>query len=279
MRVAVTGAAGLTGAAVVRGLRDRGDEVVAIVRRASLLTTGGGSALADCLDVDAMARAVRGCDALIHVAGIHLGHAIARIPTLKTVSVVLAVSTAGIYSRHRRSVATYRDNEAAVMAARPDSIIVRPTMIYGSGRDRNVSKVIRFIDRYGFLPVVGGGLARIQPIHFEDLAANIVGLLRFNAPGTFDAGGPEPISQRDAARVIFDATGRTPRFIPVPRWVAFAGARGIDALGGRRWVERVSRMEEERVVDIGPIFALTGVQPRDFASGVRAEVAEMRTHG
>jgi hypothetical protein len=53
-------------------------------------------------------------------------------------------------------------------------IIFRPTLIYGRGRDRNVSEIARFIRRFGFFPIVGAAQGRRQPVHCDDVASACV---------------------------------------------------------------------------------------------------------
>ncbi len=73
MRIVVTGAAGLVGRAVVARLRERGDEVVALVRdprRAGVLAELGADLVeSDLADVAALTEQLRGADAVIHAAG------------------------------------------------------------------------------------------------------------------------------------------------------------------------------------------------------------------
>ena len=73
MRVVVTGGAGLVGRAVVRVLRSRDDEVIALVRdpaRGTFLAELGVELARDDLsDVDRLVGLVTGADAVIHAAG------------------------------------------------------------------------------------------------------------------------------------------------------------------------------------------------------------------
>lgn len=73
MRVVVTGGAGFIGAVVVRQLRARADQVVAIVRdpaRATQLTAVGAELVKGDLDeVDEIARQLADADAFLHMAG------------------------------------------------------------------------------------------------------------------------------------------------------------------------------------------------------------------
>lgn len=282
MKVLVTGAAGLTGSAVATELVRRGHDVVGVVRRpeqAGLVAAGIRAAVADCDDPEAVDRAVEGTDAVVHVAGITVWRGLAGARGLGGPRSVVVVSSAGVYSRHRASAAAYRRGEDELRLRRPDAVIVRPTMIYGSPRDRNVHDVIRIARRYGVLPLIGPGDRRIQPIHYQDLAAAIATLVGSASSTVLDAGGGAPISLRGVAEAIFAALRRPVRLVPIPTSVALAAAGALDALRGSRWRERVERMSEDRSVDNGPLVAATGVAPRDFAAGVREEVAEMYPAG
>ena len=75
MKVFVTGGTGFIGGEVVRQLRDRGDEVVCLVRspeKAGKLTEMGCELVAgDLGDGDAIRAGLEGCDALIHAAAMY----------------------------------------------------------------------------------------------------------------------------------------------------------------------------------------------------------------
>ena len=189
---------------------------------------------------------------------------------------VVAVSSAAVSSRSRASAAMYRAGEEALVALHPGVVFVRPTMIYGSPRDRNVHHAIDFARRFRFLPLVGDGAARIQPIHFRDLAAAVAELVASDASGVVHAGGAAPITLRAAAGAIFDALGREQRIVRVPYRLARAAAAVGERVTRRRIGERVDRMLEERTVDNARLLALTSVRPRDFPAGVRDQVHEAR---
>jgi nucleoside-diphosphate-sugar epimerase len=276
MKVAVTGAAGLTGGAVVEALADRGHDVRGITRRKGEAHGMVASVVADVEDPHAMERALLGVEALVHVAGVHLGETLARQAAVRELRRLVVISTAGIYSAHRSSVGVYARNEAALRAVHPDVVFVRPTMIYGSARDRNVHHVIRFALRWRFLPVPGEGSMLIQPIHYRDLAAVAAELVASGATGVVDAGGARPVTLRDAARATFAALERPARLVTVPLGPSLMAASVLDALRGSRWRERVERTLEDRSVDNARLLALTRVRPREFEAGLRDEVRELR---
>lgn len=270
MRIVLTGATGLLGGELSRVLSATGHEVSGLARRAAHNVRS-----VDCSDAVALAAALRGHDVLVHGAGISLGMQVAEALRLAPVGRVVAISSAAVTSRSRASAEAYRAGEDALVAAHPSVLLVRPTMIYGSGRDRNVHHAISFARRFGFLPVVGDGSARIQPIHFHDLATAIGELVEGDASGVVHAGGATALAVREAAEAILDALGMRRRLVRLPYHPTRLAATLGDRLTGRRIRERVDRMLEERTVDNARLVSLTRVRPRDFAAGTRDEVAEM----
>jgi nucleoside-diphosphate-sugar epimerase len=75
MKAFVTGATGFIGGRLARGLRDRGDEVVALVRSPGnaqpLADLGCELVEGDLTDEAAIRQGVQGCDAAFHVAGMY----------------------------------------------------------------------------------------------------------------------------------------------------------------------------------------------------------------
>lgn len=272
--VLVTGAAGLTGGAIAATLAARGHEVIGMVRDPSRrLPAGVTAVLGDCADEGTMEPLLRRAEALVHVAGIALAPALIRSPAIRVPRSVLVVSTAAVHSRHRASTTIYRAAERAVLTARPDAVVVRPTMIYGSERDRNVHRVIAFVRRFRMLPVVDDGRARLQPVHFRDLAAVVVALTDHTSIRPVEVGGGDAPTIMEAGSIIFAALGLTPRFIRLPLVPTLAAAKLIDQIARTRLRERIARTTEDRTVDNSRVIELTGIQPRTFREGVTAQVA------
>jgi nucleoside-diphosphate-sugar epimerase len=93
-----------------------------------------------------------------------------------------------------------------------DWVILRPTLIYGLGRDKNVSEIARFIRRFSFFPVFGLAQGLRQPIHAEDVAAACFSALQ--APNAanraYNISGGETLTYRDMVARVFAALGRPP---------------------------------------------------------------------
>lgn len=279
MRVLVTGAAGLTGRAIVRLASEQGHEPIALVRQEALRDTVDGASgyvVADCRDRAALSSALQGVDALVHGAGITHGAAVASAG-LAGLHRVVVISTAAVGTRSQSSRETYLANERAIVDAAPGAALLRPTMIYGSPRDRNVHHVIDFARRARFLPLVGGGDRLIQPVHYEDVAFATVALLKRGTRGPVELGGAEALPIEDALREVLLALGARPRLLRVPAALALGLARVGDAIRRGRLAEQVERMFEDRVVDNARAIAETSVRPRSFVDGIRQQVAESVT--
>jgi nucleoside-diphosphate-sugar epimerase len=105
--------------------------------------------------------------------------------------------------------------------------ILRPTLIYGAGRDRNVSEIARFIQRFGFFPLLGEASGLRQPVHAGDVArACLQGLALTHDAASgmiYNISGGEALSYRAMVERIFADLGRPARLLRVPGW-AFASA-------------------------------------------------------
>ena len=97
-------------------------------------------------------------------------------------------------------------------------VILRPTLIYGMGRDKNITEIARFILRFGFFPLLGAAKGLRQPIHANDVAAAcILALEALNLRNcTYNLTGGETLTYRDMVKRIFSALQKKPRFIRVP---------------------------------------------------------------
>ena len=225
--VLVTGAAGLVGTHGCRALAERGWRVRAWVRdRARAEARLGAAAaelvVADLRDRDAAAGAVRGMDAIVHLAAIAIERPGARyedVNTAATVALLAAAREAGVprfvhmsqngassASPHRflRSKGLAED---AVRASDRAWTVLRPSVIFGP-EDEFVNVLARLVRLSPLVyPRPGGGVARIQPVAVGDVAAAIVACLeREGTVGqAYTLGGPEPLTLREITERVLRA--------------------------------------------------------------------------
>lgn len=147
-------------------------------------------------------------------------------------------------------------------------VILRPTLIYGEGRDRNVSEIARFICRFGFFPLAGDASGLRQPVHAEDVARACIAALENPAEGglAYELSGGETLSYRNMVCRIFATLGRRPRLPVVPLRV-FTLALGCIRLlpRYRDWrPAMIERMNRDLVFDHTAAARDLGFAPRTF---------------
>ena len=97
-------------------------------------------------------------------------------------------------------------------------VVLRPTLIYGRGRDKNIAEIARFVGRFGFFPLLGKAMGLRQPIHAEDVAAACMSALRapVAANRAYNLSGGETLPYREMVRRVFAAMQRRPRLVTIP---------------------------------------------------------------
>jgi uncharacterized protein YbjT (DUF2867 family) len=145
MKVFVTGGTEFTGSYVLPHLLKNGFEVRCLYRKGSdrsVLTQPEIEwALGDLSDTRALTASMRGTDALVNVASLGFGHAdsILRAAKDAEISRAIFISTTAIFTRlNMKSKKVRLAAETAIEASGLKYTILRPTMIYGSPRDRNM---------------------------------------------------------------------------------------------------------------------------------------------
>ena len=91
--------------------------------------------------------------------------------------------------------------------------IFRPTISYGLGLDRGISKIAKIIRRFGFTLVYPPAFGRRQPVHADDLAnAAMLALANENTYGkSYNLSGGEILTYREMLAKIFAIYGKNPR--------------------------------------------------------------------
>lgn len=153
-------------------------------------------------------------------------------------------------------------------AHRIEWIILRPTLIYGYGRDKNIAEIAQFIRRFGFFPVFGAARGLRQPIHVEDVAsACFYALSTLNLTGhSYNLTGGETLSYRDMVKRVFEALDRTPKLLTVPLWFFRMTTWAL------RWLPRyqhwtaamAERMNQDLIFDSSDARQDLNFSPRSF---------------
>ncbi|MGJ4947846.1 NAD-dependent epimerase/dehydratase family protein [Bradyrhizobium sp. HKCCYLS20291] len=144
--------------------------------------------------------------------------------------------------------------------------ILRPTLIYCEGQDRNVTPLARLIRRFRVMPLVGGGTGLRQPIHAGDLAAGMMAAAATPAAAnrTYAVGGGETVTYREMIGRIFDGLGLHRRMPSVPGAVWRRLFPLIAPLYPEANVAMGLRMTQDMAFDATPAIRDFGWAARDF---------------
>ncbi|WP_018604589.1 NAD-dependent epimerase/dehydratase family protein [Uliginosibacterium gangwonense] len=147
-------------------------------------------------------------------------------------------------------------------------VILRPTLIYGLKRDKNVSEIARFICRFGFFPVFGLAQGLRQPIHAQDVANACVLALATDQGShcAYNISGGEVLSYRNMVTRVFVALGRRPRTLTLPFWVFRFAVALVRCIPRYRHlsVAMAERMNRDLVFDHSHAARALGFIPRQF---------------
>jgi uncharacterized protein YbjT (DUF2867 family) len=94
--------------------------------------------------------------------------------------------------------------------------IVRPTFLFGGGRDILANNIAWILRRAPLFVVPGDGRYPVQPIHVDDLARICVGASRCRSGAIVDAAGPDTMTFEELVRAIRDGVGRRTPILHAP---------------------------------------------------------------
>ena len=228
-------------------------------------------------------RALRGADALLHVAGIEYATPVVRAAGRAGVERVLMVGSTSAHSAYAFRSGPKLRMEEIVRGSGLAWTILRPSMIYGSERDRNVHRLLRFLDRSPVFPIFGPGTNLWQPVYHEDCARGIFEALERPASvrRSYDLPGADPLAYLDLVKTAAAALGRNPRIVRLPIepvCLALAAAERL-RLPLPFDSGQVMRLREDKVYPYERARRDLDYTPRPFREGVGLEVARLRRLG
>jgi uncharacterized protein YbjT (DUF2867 family) len=288
MKVLLTGATGLLGGALLDLLLSRDREVRCLVRHESRNVSRLDPSRVEVFRGDAnvtddLRRALVGTDALVHVAGIEHAPAVVGAARDAGVSRLVMVGSTSAHSAYEFRSGPKRRMEDVVTGSGLDWTIVRPTMIYGSERDKNVHRLLRFLDRSPVFPIFGPGTNLWQPVYHEDCARGVYeALVRPAAVGrSYDLPGASPLPYATMVETAARALGRNPSLVrlplePIRRFLLLAETLRLPLPIKS---EQVLRLREDKAYPLDAARRDLGYAPRPFHEGVALEVARLREVG
>lgn len=240
-QVTVFGGSGFVGRAIVRALAQEGLRVRVACRRIELAErtkTAGEVGQVTVMRTNlrmsqSVAAAIAGSEAVVNAAGIpfqrgrqryqavHVAGARAIADAARAAGVQRLVHISGIGADQRNSTNKYVrskvDAEDAIVAGFESATILRPSVVFGP-EDAMFNRLARIAAQAPFLPVVGDGSARVQPVFVGDVGSAVAAVLARpeTAKTVFELGGPRVYTYREIAALTLHEIDRRKPIVGVP---------------------------------------------------------------
>lgn len=299
MRVFVTGATGFVGQEILGQLQQAGYFVRVLAREHG--SEASHAALScfrhleveqgNVLDSDALCRALRGINVVIHLAGIiseFRENTFFNVHTRGTENLVRAACDLGIERFvHMSALGTraearsrYHQSkwaaEEIVRQSDLDYTIFRPSVIYGPG-DKFVNVLARLTRFSPVIPLLGNPRAQLQPVPVENVALAFVRSVSEpkSIGQVYDLCGPEALTLAQVVDAICRVTRRRRLKVRVPSFMAYKQAAFLEWLYPRLFRkaaplnrDQLLMLEEDNIGNPQPANAQFGLEPTRFAEGI-----------
>jgi NADH dehydrogenase len=107
--------------------------------------------------------------------------------------------------------------EKAVLSAVPSAIIMRPSVVFGP-EDQFTNRFASLATMSPALPLIGGGVTRLQPVYVGDVATAVADAVdgKAKAGATYELGGREVLTLREIMEIILATIERQRMLVSLP---------------------------------------------------------------
>lgn len=292
MRVLVAGGTGFIGSAVVRRLTAAGHEVAVLSRRPR---PGLNHVQGDVTDPASLEGKLEGFEAVVDAVQFpnspiedrRKGWTFERVDYGGTRNLVDAARAAGV--RHYVNMsgvgaapdARYHwfrfkwQEEQYIAESGIGFTNFRPSWVYGP-EDNSLNRFLGFARWLPFVPVVGNGRTRVNPVFVEDVAAHVeAAIARGPANRTFEIGGPEVLTMDEVIRTALRVARKRRLLLHQPKPLMKAVASVLQFAPGplRLTPDAVEFITQDAVADIGPLREAFGLGLMPLEEALRTYLA------
>ncbi len=177
--------------------------------------------------------------------------------------------------------------EAAVKTAIPSATILRPSVVFGP-EDQFTNRFAALARVSPALPLIGGGLTKMQPVYVGDVATAVADAVdgKAKAGATYELGGPEVLTMREIMQIILDTTDRDRMLVSLPFGLARLQAKFLQFAPGaiKLTPDQVTLLQSDNVVsDAAKAAGLTleglGITPDSMEAVVPQYLWRFRAAG
>lgn len=225
-------------------------------------------------------------DVILNIANIKFSIPLVEAAVKNSVLWVIGVHTTGRYSKFKSASFEYISIEDKLLAERKvDLTIIRPTMIYGSMKDKNMSKLVKFLAKSPVFPIFGDGSNLMQPVRAQDLAQAYYDILN-NSEVTknkeYNLSGLDEIRYEKIIKIVSSYLDKKVFLVKLPINLSYRLSKLANKIIPNFPIneEQVLRMQEDKVFSHEEAKKDFGYNPLSFNEGIKVEVDEyLRSKG
>lgn len=281
--ILLTGATGFLGGHVLEELIKRGHKVTCFVRKTSdvniIKKMNVKYIYGDLDDFSSICEALKGINVLINIASLGFGHAPNIINACEEMNVKrsIFVSTTGIFTKlNPNSKAIRIEAERLIKESNLDFTIIRPTMIYGTPKDRNMWRLVKYLKRFSVIPIFGDGNHLQQPVYVKDLTDIIIKVYEndVSIKKIYNVSGAEALTYNEVIDITARALGKKVVKIHIPMKLSYYLLKVYERISKKPKLkaEQVLRLNENKDFSHKEARIDLGFNPLSFEEGIKLEI-------
>jgi len=281
--ILITGASGFIGDALLNSIKGK---VRVVSRRKHKFGKNVELLSGDITDKDFVSRAVKGVNKIIHMASIinpndedifkvniDATKYLVEEAVKNKVKKFVYLSSENVGEENKDNYATTKTEAEKIVKSFSNSVILRPTVVYGRGDEKYLGKIMKLSEKFPIVPILGSG--QFQPIYIEDLVKCIVESA--NNPeirGTHVIAGPTKTNFRDFVLKINKIRRMEKTYFYIPSFFLKPFVLLYESFSKEPiiTVSQIENMDRVRVYDIEKNKILFDYSPTELDKGLRKSI-------
>lgn len=294
--ILVTGATSQLGEVIIKKLSESNEKVRCFVRKSSniecLKYKNVEFAYGDFDDYSSIKNALEGVDYVIHIGGIWYAKdflSVLESQNRKIKKLVFVGSTSRfqkVNSKDPKEIDLVKkmiSSEDLINNSKQNTVIIRPTMLYGIDKDKNILILIKFMNKFHVFPIIGEGNGLKQPVHVYDVADAVLKTLKDEnlVKNAYNIPGANAIEYKKIIMEIKKNLNTRIFVFNIPMCMAKLGFRIYKFIRPNTIIniDMVSRVGENYIFDYKSASEDFGYSPMTFEKGIELQVSYLRKKG